>query len=56
MRYPESRFWWIRIADHVKEIRESTKTEDESRAREILRVKLEGLMRHPSDSKGPGYR
>jgi hypothetical protein len=52
MRYPESRFWWIRIADHVKEIRESTKTEDESRAREILRVKLEGLMRHPSDSKG----
>jgi len=52
MRYPESRFWWIRIADHGKEIRESTKTEDESQAREILRVKLEGLMRHPSDSRG----
>jgi integrase len=52
MRYPESRFWWIRIADHGKEIRESTKTEDESRAREIMHVKLEGLMRQPSDSKG----
>ena len=52
MRYPESRFWWIRIADHGKEIRESTKTEDESRAREILRVKLEALMREPNEATG----
>ena len=52
-RYPGSRFWWIQVVDHGKQIRESTKTEDESQAREIMRVKLEALMREPNETKGP---
>ena len=52
-RYPGSRFWWIQVVDHGKKIRESTKTEDESQARDIMRVKLEAVMRDPNEAKGP---
>ena len=52
-RFKHSRFWWIQYYDHGKRIRESTKTEDESQGREIMRVKLEALIRDPNEAKGP---
>jgi integrase len=51
-RFKQSRFWWMQYYDHGKRFQESTKTEDKSRARDILRLKLEALMHDPNEAKG----
>jgi integrase len=50
-RFKHSRFWWMQYYDHGKGIHESTKTENKSRAREILRDKIEALMPDPNEAK-----